>query len=197
MTSIQDLPADMLIQIIQTLTLDKDKEIAKLKADIKEKDAMIWRFQEAIENQDGGYFQCEECTGFKYGDCCFDDALKIVMPDCIGDKFICIDCFDSVNEDEEYQEKYLELSTFYVVGFDKDTYNTYNPVASPTKFYVVGYDKDTYNTYEEIPENIKKSNTLIRKFYYKSWFDLYNEDSYNENDCGDNMVVEIINGSID
>tara|TARA_R110002096_G_scaffold392194_1_gene587105 strand:- start:41 stop:568 length:528 start_codon:yes stop_codon:yes gene_type:complete len=175
MTSIQDLPADMLIQIIQTLTLDKDKEIAKLKADIKEKDAMIWRFEEAIENQDGRYFQCEECTGFKYGDCCFDDALKIVMPDCIGDKFICIDCFDSVNEDEEYQEKYLELSTFYVVGFDKDT----------------------YNTYEEIPENIKKSNTLIRKFYYKSWFDLYNEDSYNENDCGDDMVVEIINGSID
>ena len=177
MTSIQDLPADMLIQIIQTLTLDKDKEIAKLKKKIEYQADKIFRFENAICNQDGSYFECEECDGIYYGDCCFDDAFIIDMPCCgVEDKYICGGCYSIIDDDEELQKKYLELSSLYSI-YNKNE----NPILQTR----------TYNTYEDIPTDMIKPDSIIKKMYYKNWLDL----TYEEDD--DLMIEEIINGSID
>ena len=174
MTSIDNLPADMLLKIIQTITIDKDKEIAKLKKKIECQSDKIFRFENAIENQDGGYFECEECDGIYYGDCCFDDSFKIDMPCCgVGDIYICGDCYGIIDEDEELQKKYVELSTFYSIC------NTNEDSFLQTK---------TYNTYEDIPTDMMKSDSIIKKIYYKNWLDL----TYEEED--DLMIEEIING---
>ena len=142
MTSIDNLPADMLLKIIQTITIDKDKEIAKLKKKIECQSDKIFRFQNAIENQDGGYFECEECYGI-------------------------------IDEDEELQKKYVELSTFYSIC------NTNEDSFLQTK---------TYNNYEDIPTDMIKSDSIIKKIYYKNWLDLTYEDP------DDLMIEEIING---
>ena len=167
MTAIQDLPNDMLLQIIQNISNEKDIEIAKLKQELENVKEDFGEFQ----NKTGDFvnlFKCFECKCWEVAD---DDSTKpfinIDNGDCEG--FICYDCIENIDNNVDRQKEILNKYIKYKVIF-----KNHNDYGSMTQ------KKKIYDTYQEIPMCYKKSNMRINKTFYTSWDNFKNDEDETE-----------------
>ena len=165
MTAIQDLPNDMLLQIIQNISNEKDIEIAKLKQELENVKEDFGEFQ----NRTGDFvnlFKCYDCKCWEVED---DNALFINIDngDCEG--FICNDCIENIDNNVDRQKEILNKYIKYKVIF-----KNHNDYGSMTQ------KKKIYDTYQEIPMCYKKSNMRINKTFYTSWDNFKNDEDETE-----------------
>ena len=171
MTSINCLPADMLLKIIQTITIEKDNEIAKLKKQLEEQNEMCYEYTDALDRAGVEYFHCEECKKILID---LDDeqfSNRLEYGD--GDNVICGHCIEELEDNVDRQNEIMASKTEYVVS------SILTGTLWPTP-------ETCYNNYEEIPMCYKTSNMLIKKLSYNNWNLLINNE--------EGRICEIING---
>tara|TARA_R110002096_G_scaffold64633_1_gene157404 strand:+ start:187 stop:1056 length:870 start_codon:yes stop_codon:yes gene_type:complete len=171
MTSINFLPADMLLKIIQTITIEKDNEIAKLKTQFTEQKELCYEYSEALDRAGVWCIHCEECKKVFID---LDDEQFSNRWEC-EDEIICGHCMEEIEDNVDRQNEIMASKTEYVVSGILG-----NRISSGIEC--------SYDTYEEIPMCYKTSNMLIKKIYYNNWNLLINNE-----EC---KIVEILNGNI-
>ena len=161
---IQELNTDMLLLIIQNISIEKDKEIAELKKQLDIEEYKCNNYHEALERAGVENFQCEECNEM-YIDLdgeAYDN--KWCNDDC---EFYCGGCLDDLKYNVDRQNEIMKTKTTYAVHINKIK---------------------NYKTYEEIPMCYKTSNIYIEKIYYNNWELLINDTEY------ENEITETMNG---
>ena len=151
---IQELNTDMLLLIIQNISIEKDKEIAELKDRLGNWENKCNGYYEALERAGVENFECVECDEI-YIDLdgeAFDN--KWCNEDC---EFYCAGCLDDLKDNVDRQNEIMKTKTTYAVHINKIK---------------------NYKTYEEIPMCYKTSNIYIEKRYINNW-ELY----INEGEC--------------
>jgi hypothetical protein len=151
---IQELNTDMLLLIIQNISIEKDKEIAELNKRLDNEENKCNNYYEALHRAGVENFQCVECEevyidldGETYdNNWCNDDG-----------ECYCGGCLDDLKYNVDRQNEIMKTRTNYKVHINNDK---------------------NYNTYEEIPMCYKTSNIYIEKRYINNW-ELY----INEGEC--------------
>jgi len=153
MTSINCLHADMLLKVIQTITIEKDNEIAKLKKQFTEQKEMCCEYIDALDRAGVYYIHCDECERVLID---LDDQFSNRWDNDYDNTIICGGCMEELEDNVNRQNEIMASKTEYVVSSR--------------------FNKGYYNNYEEIPMCYKTSNMLIEKQYYNNWNLLINNE---------------------
>ena len=175
--SLNNLPNDILIKIIETITEEKNKKIKKLEEELETSNNDINKYQNVLEENDIEYFKCYCCKNI-FTDNCDDwnDSFELRDNNADGLVIICDSCMTELEDNTDKQNELMEKFTEYVVNITKCYYTNKKP---------------TYKTYEEIPMCYKNSNMCIEKHYYNDWENFKNEEYEIEVMNGDNIYSAI------